>query len=86
MGEAEAPFSGAAGWPVALVGGAGAAVATSMFYYPSRERTVKNGFRNWGLDIGYDSVTFMFHEFWPDISYALFAKKPKKAPPVAATP
>jgi hypothetical protein len=67
------------------VGGAGAAVAVSMFYYPSPERTVKNGFRNWGLDIGYDSVTFMFHEFWPDISYALFAKKPKKAPPMAAT-
>jgi len=65
--------------------GAGAAVATSMSYYPSRERTVKNGFRNWGLDIGYDSVTFAFHEFWPDISYALFAKH-KKTAPVTATP
>ena len=78
--------SGKSAFSYAEIGGAAAAVATSMFYYPSPERTVKNGFRNWGLDVGYDSVTFMFHEFWPDISYALFAKKPKKVPPVAATP
>ena len=67
------------------IGGAAAAVAVSMFYYPTPERTVKNGFRNWGLDVGYDSVTFMFHEFWPDISYALFAKKGNRTAP-AATP
>jgi hypothetical protein len=31
--------------------------------------------RNWGLDITYDSLTFMFHEFWPDISSKLASKK-----------
>jgi hypothetical protein len=27
-----------------------------------------------GFDVGYDSVTFLFHEFWPDISYRIFGK------------
>jgi hypothetical protein len=25
-----------------------------------------------------DSVTFVFHEFWPDISHAIFSKKGSK--------
>jgi hypothetical protein len=66
--------------------GAAAAAGISMFYYPSPQRTVKNEFRNWGQDVGYDSLTFMFHEFWPDIGYALFAKKPKNMPPAKAGP
>jgi len=63
--------------------GAAAAVSISQYYYPSQERTLSNGFRNWGQDVGYDSMTFMFHEFWPDISNKFFGKKSGKA---AATP
>jgi hypothetical protein len=59
--------------------GSAAAVSVSSFYYPTKEQTVSNGFRNWGLDITYDSVTFVFHEFWPDISHAIFSKKGSKA-------
>jgi hypothetical protein len=55
--------------------GSGAAVAISNFYYPAPERTVANGFRNLGQDIGYDSMTFLFHEFWPDISHAVLHSK-----------
>ena len=55
--------------------GSAAAVSVSEFYYPSKERTVGNGLRNWSLDITYDSVTFVFHEFWPDISHAVFRKR-----------
>lgn len=58
--------------------GSAAAVGVSTTYYPSRERTVGNGLRQWGLDISYDALTFMFHEFYPDISSALFSKKTKK--------
>jgi hypothetical protein len=58
--------------------GSAAAVTVSNFYYPSKERTASNGLRNWGLDISYDALTFMFHEFWPDISSALFNKKNKQ--------
>ena len=67
----------------AEIGGAAVAVGISNFYYPTKEQTVSNGLRNWGQDVGYDSVTFMFHEFWPDISHALLGKKGSKA---AATP
>jgi hypothetical protein len=61
-----------------ILGSAGAA-STSIFYYPGKERTVANGFRNWGLDITYDSVTFVFHEFWPDIRHGLVSKFGRKA-------
>ena len=65
------------------ISGSAAAVSISSFYYPSRERTVSNGLRNWGLDITYDAVTFTFHEFWPDISHKIFRGKHSSA---AATP
>ncbi len=60
--------------------GSAAAASVSSFYYPTKERTVGNGLRNWGLDITYDSVTFVFHEFWPDISHAVFHRKDGGAP------
>ena len=56
------------------IGGAAIAVSISNFYYPTKEQTAANGLRNWGLDVVYDSVTFLFHEFWPDISYKVFGK------------
>jgi hypothetical protein len=59
--------------------GSAMAVGTSTFYYPTKEQTVGNGLRNWGLDVTYDSITFMFHEFWPDISYRLFRKRDDRA-------
>jgi len=58
--------------------GSAAASSISGFYYPSKERTVGIGLRNWGLDVTYDAVTFVFHEFWPDIRHGvggMFAKK-----------
>jgi hypothetical protein len=60
------------------VAGSAAAVSISNFYYPIKEQTVGNGLRNWGLDITYDSITFVFHEFWPDIRHAIFEKTDNK--------
>jgi hypothetical protein len=54
------------------VAGSAMAVTVSTFYYPSPERTAQKGIRNWGLDMGYDAFTFMFHEFWPDIAHRLY--------------
>jgi len=68
---------------ISEITGSAAAVSVSNFYYPTREQTVHNGLRNWGLDITYDSITFVFHEFWPDISHAIFHKNTIKA---ASTP
>jgi hypothetical protein len=57
--------------------GAGMAASVSSLYYPGVERTAPNILRNWGLDVGYDAVTFLFHEFWPDISHALMPNRPR---------
>ena len=59
--------------------GSAAAASISIFYYPTKEQTVANGLRNWGLDITYDSIQFVFHEFWPDIHHAIFKGKGAKA-------
>jgi hypothetical protein len=75
--------SGAPTFNYSEITGSAAAASVSSFYYPSKERTVSNGLRNWGLDITYDAVTFTFHEFWPDISHKIFPGKHSSA---AATP
>jgi hypothetical protein len=67
--------SGEPTFNISEIAGSAAAVSISTFYYPSSQHTVSNGLRNWGLDITYDAVTFTFHEFWPDISRAVFGKK-----------
>jgi hypothetical protein len=74
--------SGEPTFNISEIAGSAAAVSISTFYYPTAQRTVSNGLRNWGLDITYDAVTFTFHEFWPDISLAVFGKK-ANAPAVA---
>jgi hypothetical protein len=55
--------------------GAGAAAGISNLYYPSHERTVGQTLGNFGTDVGIDALTFMFHEFWPDINNHLFHMK-----------
>jgi hypothetical protein len=57
------------------VAGSAMAASVSSLYYPSQERTADKVLRNWGLDLGYDAFTFMFHEFWPDIHHSLFPAK-----------
>ena len=71
--------SGKQTYNISEIAGSAAAVGVSMSYYPSTERTVSNGLRNWGLDVTYDAVTFAFHEFWPDIRQAVFRKHGGKA-------
>jgi hypothetical protein len=55
--------------------GAGAGAGVSNLYYPSKERTFSNTASKWGTNVGIDAATFLFHEFWPDINYALFHGK-----------
>jgi len=52
--------------------GSGAAAGLSTLYYPARERSLTNTGKQWGLDVGIDSATFFFKEFWPDINSKLF--------------
>jgi len=57
---------------VSEVVGAGAAAGLSSLYYPSRERSVGNTGKAWGIDIGVDGIAFVAKEFWPDINHRLF--------------
>jgi hypothetical protein len=57
---------------VSEVIGAGAASGLSSLYYPTRERSIGNTGKEWGLDVGIDSASFVAREFWPDINHWLF--------------
>ncbi len=52
--------------------GAGASSGISSFYYPSRERSIGNTGKEWGVDVGIDAASFMVKEFWPDINRHIF--------------
>ncbi|MDR3750283.1 MAG: hypothetical protein P4K94_02240 [Terracidiphilus sp.] len=52
--------------------GSGASSGLSSLYYPSRERSIGNTGKEWGIDVGVDGISFMVKEFWPDINRRLF--------------
>ena len=52
--------------------GAGASAGLSSLYYPTRERSLGNTGKEWGLDVGIDAASFVVKEFWPDINHWLF--------------
>jgi len=60
---------------ISEVVGAGASSGISSLYYPSRERSIANVGKEWGLDVGIDAVSFMAREFWPDINRKLLRGK-----------
>jgi hypothetical protein len=48
--------------------GSGAAAAISTYsYHPSVDRTLSKTARVWGTQVGYDSITLVVKEFWPDL-------------------
>jgi hypothetical protein len=50
------------------LGGAFAAAAISTYtYHPHSERGIGNVTSVWGSQMGWDSVTYMIKEFWPDL-------------------
>jgi hypothetical protein len=64
--------SGAEVFNASEIIGAGAAAGLSSLYYPTRERSLSNTGKQWGLDVGIDAGTLLFKEFWPDINSKLF--------------
>jgi hypothetical protein len=52
--------------------GSGASSGLSSLYYPSRERSIGNTGKEWGIDVGVDGISFVAKEFWPDINHWLF--------------
>jgi len=50
-----------------LLGGALAAGISTYSYHPSADRTLPNTVSVWGTQLGYDTLTTVIKEFWPDI-------------------
>jgi len=56
--------------------GSGAAAAISTYsYHPTADKTASNTMKVWGTQMGYDTMTLVIKEFWPDIRGKLSKKK-----------
>jgi hypothetical protein len=60
-----------------ILGSASAASISTYSYHPSADKTLSNTASVWGTEIGYDTVTLVVKEFWPDIQRKFQKKKDK---------
>jgi len=58
-----------------VVGSAMSAAISTYSYHPSGDRTLSNTASVWGTQVGYDTVTLVVKEFWPDIRRKISKKK-----------
>jgi len=58
-----------------ICGSAAAAAISTYSYHPSADRTLSNTASVWGTQVGYDTITYVVKEFWPDIRRKLSKKK-----------
>jgi hypothetical protein len=68
-----------------VVGGAISAAISTYSYHPSADRTVSNTASVWGTQYGYDTLTLVIKEFWPDIRRKIHHRPSAEAAP-ATTP
>jgi hypothetical protein len=57
-----------------IVGSALSAGISTYSYHPRADRNVPNAASVWGSQIGYDTLTYVVKEFWPDIRRKLRKK------------
>ncbi len=50
-----------------VFGGAIASGISSFSYHPAGQHNIGNATEEWGTQIGYDGITTMLKEFWPDM-------------------
>ena len=58
-----------------IVGSAISAGISTYSYHPREDRNVGNALSVWGTQVGWDTVTIVVKEFWPDIHRKLTKKK-----------
>jgi hypothetical protein len=58
-----------------IFGSAIAAGISTYSYHPKADRTLANTASVWGSQVGYDTMTLVLKEFWPDIRRKLSKKK-----------
>ena len=66
-----------------VVGAAAAAAISTYSYHPQSERAFGGVAGVWGTQMGWDAVTFMIKEFWPDLRN--WTKKNKRGSATAAS-
>lgn len=57
-----------------IVGSALSAGISTYSYHPRADRNLRNAASVWGSQVGYDTITFVAKEFWPDIRRKLHKK------------
>ncbi len=62
-----------------ILGSALASGISTYSYHPHSDRTIANTASVWGTQVGYDTMSLVFKEFWPDIR----KKLPHKQQPAA---
>jgi hypothetical protein len=58
-----------------ILGSATAAGISTFSYHPSDARNIKSALGVWGTQVGWDAVSYMVKEFWPDIRRKLHPTK-----------
>lgn len=58
-----------------VFGSAVAAAISTYSYHPKGDRTLPNTASVWGTQVGYDTITIVIKEFWPDIRRKMSKKK-----------
>jgi hypothetical protein len=57
-----------------IVGSAVSAAISNYSYHPKEDRNLSNAASVWGSQLGYDTITIVVKEFWPDIHRKLSHK------------
>jgi hypothetical protein len=63
---------------ISEVGGAAAAAGISDTSYPVTHRNLPNTLQTWGTITGWDTVSDVMKEFWPDIRRKVHQRKEKQ--------
>jgi hypothetical protein len=63
-----------------VLGSAIAASISTYSYHPHADKTLSNTASVWGSQIGYDTVTIILKEFWPDIRRKITHKRSEPVP------
>lgn len=59
-----------------ILGSAVAAGISTYTYHPAGDRTISNALSTWGAQVGYDAISKMLWEFWPDIRHKIHKSNP----------
>ncbi|HEX3351781.1 MAG TPA: hypothetical protein VHS34_03075 [Terriglobales bacterium] len=58
-----------------ILGSALSAGISTYSYHPRSDRNISDTAEVWGSQVGYDTITIMLKEFWPDIRRKIMRKK-----------